>query len=310
MLSKRVTNACAYSAVLLAISVGGSAKSEVIDFNDVSVTKPSYRPDGTTVTGYYFNGPAANAQPGMDPYGDPTQDGTIPSGSPAIELSNSYVPSFDSWSGFAVSNVNDTTDPGYTNQFAAITGVGAGPGVGGNPDNYAVDFGYVDQLNPRDPTQLAMLPNIQIPAGYKIDNFDVTNTTYAALSMEYGDQFAKKFGPGDFFELSVYGTNASGQLLPDSVNFYLANFLNGSSYIIQNWTSVDLSALSGASTLYFNLSSSDVGVFGMNTPGYFALDNVQISRVPEPSTCMLLGIGAVSFVAVQRRHKQYRRSPV
>ncbi|HVU85799.1 MAG TPA: DUF4465 domain-containing protein [Pirellulales bacterium] len=275
------------------IALGQPAAAEVVDFNDISLANanPSYVPGTNIVTGYYFNGPTANSVPSTDPYGDPTLDGTFAVGSPAsIELSNSYVPSSDpssaSWSGFAISNVNDPNDAGYLNQYAAVTGVGAGPGVGGNPDNYAVDFGYLDQkangaqsfnFDPSNPTQLAMLPHVQLPAGYQIQSMDVTNTTYAVMSMLNGDQFAKQFGPGDFFELSVYGTNAAGQVLPNSVNFYLADFLNGASSIVENWTTLDLSSLSAASTLYFNLSSSDVGAFGMNTPGYFALDNVHIA---------------------------------
>ncbi len=123
---------------------------------------------------------------------------------------------------------------------------------------------------------------------------DVTNTTYATLSMLNGDQFAKKFGPGDYFQLNVYGTTATGQLLAP-VNFYLANFLNGSSEIVQNWTKVDLSSLSGATHLYFNLQSSDVGAFGMNTPGYFAMDNVQIAPVPESSAFVLMLVALIAF---------------
>ncbi len=234
-----------------------------------------------------------------------------------MQLSNSYVTSFPSWNGFAISNVNDTTQPGLANQFAAITGVGAGTGVGGAPDNYAVATGHLDltandsqpfAFDPTNPAQLAMLPTMHLPAGYKIESMDVTNTTYAAMSMLHGDQFAKQFGPGDFFELNVYGTNAAGQPLPNSVPFYLANFLNGSSTIIQNWTSLDLSALSGATTLYFNLSSSDVGEFGMNTPGYFALDNVQIQAVPEPASFVLL-ISASTGIGLFARFRRGRTLP-
>ncbi len=289
----RVLRTCFYLATFCVATLPQTALAELIDFNDISLAsgKPSFAADGTTVTGYYSNGPTANAVPGTDLYGDSTLDGTFSSGSPAsIQLSNSYVPSEDSWSGFAISNVDDPTDPDSTNQYAAVTGVGAGLGSGGAPDNYAIGFGYLDaqanfsqpfNFDPTNPTQLAMLPHIQLPSGYKIESMDVTNTTYAAMSILHGDQFAKQFGPGDFFELNVYGTNAAGQPLRNSVPFYLANFLNGSSTIVQNWTPLDLSALSGATTLYFNLSSSDVGEFGMNTPGYFALDNVQIAPTQE-----------------------------
>ena len=69
-----------------------TAQAEAIDFNDISLVgaNPSYAANGTTVTGYYLNGPTANAVPGTDQYGDPTLDGTYLSGSPAaVQLGNS-----------------------------------------------------------------------------------------------------------------------------------------------------------------------------------------------------------------------------
>ena len=103
-----------------------------------------------------------------------------------------------------------------------------------------------------------------------------TNTTYAALSMLDGDQFAKKFGPSDWFLLTITGEDASNNPL-GSVNFYLAR--NGS--IVNTWQSVDLSSLSAAKTLEFNLTSSDTGLYGMNTPAYFAMDDLALSSTGE-----------------------------
>jgi hypothetical protein len=292
-----------------------SVRAEVVDFNDVALPNTQQILPGP-VTGQYYNGPTTNAVPGMDAYGDPTLNGTFGSGSPAVQFSNSYVPSFGSWSGFAVSNVNDTTDPGIANQYAAITGVGAGTGVGGKPDNYGVAYGYLDQtanaiqsfnFDPTNPTQLAMLPHFQLPAGSSISSMQVTNTTYSALSMEFGDTFAKQFGPGDFFKLTAYGTDAAGHVLSATPSIYLANFLTGNGGgIVTSWENFNLSALSGAKTVYFNLSSSDVGQFGMNTPGTFAFDNIVLNSaaVPEPATlvlALLAGIGGAAAVRRSRR---------
>jgi hypothetical protein len=44
-------------------------------------------------------------------------------------------------------------------------------------------------------------------------------------------------------------------------------------------------------SLEFSLNSSDAGVFGMNTPAYFALDD--LNCVPEPATMILLALGGI-----------------
>ena len=157
-------------------------QAETIDFSDLSLTPNSY-----------FDGPAGTI-PATDLYGDDLQSGPINSGSPAaIGLTNDYEDGY--WTGFAYSNVDDTTTAGYMNQFAAYTGAGvAGPG-----STYAIANGYLDQqpsayqdfsFDPTDPTQLGYLPHMEIPSGYGIQSIEVTNSTYAALSMLEGDSFA------------------------------------------------------------------------------------------------------------------------
>jgi hypothetical protein len=192
-------------------------------------------------------------------------------------FNNVYDHVYGSWSGWAYSNVNNTTDPGYGNQYAAY----AGTGVGGS-GNYAV--AYVG-----DPTYGGVLPTVTISAGMQVESAMVTNTTLAALSMGNGDEFAKKFGPSDWFLLTITGEGASNNVL-GSVGVYLAD--NGS--ILNAWKSVDLGSLSAAKKLVFGLISSDTGLYGMNTPAYFAMDNLRLSVVPEPSTFVMLGIGILA----------------
>ena len=61
-------------------------------------------------------------------------------------------------------------------------------------------------------------------------------------------------------------------------------------YVISQWTTVDLSPLGNAASLQFTLASSDTGAFGINTPTYFALDNLALTPVPEPGTLVLIGL--------------------
>ncbi len=233
-----------------------------------------------------------------------------------VEFSNRQS-AFGTWSGFAISNQTDTTTPGYLNPYSSYTGSGAG----GSP-TYAVAYGYLEVqpttfigqsfvFDPNDIAQLNRLPSIYLPANYQAQSVAITNTTYAALAMRDGDGPSKKFGGAsgsdpDFFKVSVYGINASSQVLGSRVDFMLADYRfanNSQDYIVNTWQQLDLSSLAGATSLHFNVSSSDVGNFGMNTPGFFALDNLTLTAVPEPSSVVLVLCAGVGFVCRRSKRK-------
>ncbi len=175
----------------------------------------------------------------------------------------------DYWSsGFAISNVLDTVSAGSGNLYAAYSGKGVD-----TSSNYAV----VHQR--AKVTLFSALPEKPVLAGVY-----VTNTTYAALSMKNGDAFGKKFGgatgnDSDYFILTAKAY-LNGVVKSDSVNFYLADYRfadNSKDYIVKDWKWMSLSALGAVDSVQFILSSSDNGSFGMNTPGFFAIDNLTVS---------------------------------
>ncbi len=183
-----------------------------------------------------------------------------------VELPNFYDPAFASWSGWAISATTDVTTPGYLNQYSAIAGGGAN-----GSSTYAVAYVYGSEVM-----------NLSDDAvGSVVQGIYLTNSTYAYLSMLEGDAFAKKFGgengnDPDFFKVTIR-KYLNGQQGTDSVEFYLADFRftdNSQDYIVNEWTYVDLTSLGNADYLEFSLASSDVGVFGINTPTYFCMDDV------------------------------------
>lgn len=186
--------------------------------------------------------------------------------------SNSYsISNFgDFWSGgFAVSTMKDTVTAGYGNLFSAYAGMGAD-----SSKTYAVAQNRASvNIN---------LPLTPIEYRPRLRSIDITNSTYAALSMKNGDAFAKKFGgatgnDSDFFAVTIKGYTRANVILVDSVVAYLADFRfadNSKDYIAKDWMRVDLTKLRNADSLVFLLSSSDVGQFGMNTPAFFAIDNI------------------------------------
>lgn len=181
-----------------------------------------------------------------------------------------YNTSWDYWaSGFAISNVTDTVATGLDNQYGNVIGSG-----------YAGSSSYA--IGTTGSSTYAL-----IDSGLFVSGIYVTNTAYAYGSMKEGDAFAKQFGgqsgdDEDWFLLTIRGY-ANGTSI-DSVAFYLADYRfsdNSKDYIVDQWTWVDLSPVELADSLTFELSSSDVGDWGMNTPAFFAIDNLIASPKGE-----------------------------
>lgn len=184
------------------------------------------------------------------------------------------------WSGFTYSNTSDTTTAGSDNQYSAITG----SGVNGSA-NYGVS-------NPGfSPSRVDFDTATTVSGAY------FTNTTYAYLSMLNGDTFAKQFEAGDFFTLTVSGLDNADSIV-NSLDISLAEGTN----LLDSWLWTDLSSLGSVYALEFSLSSSDIGSFGMNTPAYFAIDDlISVSAVPVPAAVWLFGSGLLGLVAIARR---------
>jgi hypothetical protein len=206
------------------------------------------------------------------------------------------------WGGWAYSNVQDSTTPGYGNQYAAAAG-GAKDG-----SNYGI--GYVDAFYGTTPGVTFAAPTLVTEAWF-------TNTTYAYMDMLNGSDYSKKFGgdagtDSDWFLLTITGVDAAGRRstltgldsegnpVGTTVLFYLADLRSSNpaeDYILHDWTRADLSGLGAVKSLEFTLTSSDNSDWGMNTPSYFAMD----AMTPEPATLAMLGVGLAAVWARKRK---------
>lgn len=187
-----------------------------------------------------------------------------------FRFENDYNAEWGSWSGFAVSAKTDAATPGYANQYSAITG----KGVAGTP-TYALAY----------PAPLSTVTfNDTVISGLY-----VTNSAYAYWSMKNGDAFSKKFGgetgnDEDWLILTIEGFNSNNKST-GKVEFFLADFgysINSYDYILDSWKWIDLTKLGRISKLEFSLRSTDNGAWGMNTPAYFCIDNLN-HQVPTSS---------------------------
>jgi hypothetical protein len=254
------------------------APAQVVDFEDQGLPPNSFA-----------NG-SANVVP-------PATVSTTPFVSRGASFNNRYDAAFGgTWAGWSVSSMTDVTTPGFANQYSAYR---LPSGGGDGSPTYGVAF--QDVFTP-------VTPAVDLPAGTRPLSVRLTNTTYAALSMRDGDGFAKRFGgptgnDPDFFRLTVRGFDAVGTPT-GAAEFFLADYRfadNSQDYIVSQWTTLDLTLLGVAARLTFALDSTDNGQFGMNTPAYFALDNLTLSPVPEPGALALCGLAVPVLIRRFRR---------
>lgn len=186
-----------------------------------------------------------------------------------IEFKTVYDTNFGGfWSGgFAQSTVRDSVDGSFNNLYGSRSANGA------NGSSTYTIF---------SPSSLAQEITYGVGANdvSAVKGLWVNNTTYAYEIIKNGNQFSRAFGDTtggntgeDFFFITFYDGNG------DSVNFYLADYRFSDSamdYIIKDWTYVDLTLIDKVERM--ELTTSDVGQFGSNTPSYFAVDNIVVER--------------------------------
>lgn len=232
-----------------ALLFGASTQAQIIDFESYSLASESFDNDAGASEFVLSNGAD-------------------------IHFYNDYNPG--GWfTGFAISNTTDVTTPGLPNQYSAWTGGGAdGSTV------YAIRYGGGAITTPA--------------ANVSFDSIKITNTTYAALSMRDGDAIAKQFGSStnaagdddgtngeDYLRMWIIGTSADG-MTSDSIEFYLADYRFSDptqDYIVDEWVNIDFSSFTfDVNSIDFRLESTDNHPqWGMNTPNYFAIDDVAFS---------------------------------
>ena len=185
---------------------------------------------------------------------------------------NSYAYAY----GFYYSTMTATSFADYaTDQYNSCVGHGAEGSA-----TYAV---Y--NVNNYTPKGIEVLGGERVVPGCYL-----TNAACAYWSMMQGDGYAKKFGAGDWFKLTITGLDAAGAVT-GAVDFYLADMREGADGgIVDDWQWVDLSCLGRVARLSFDMSSSDSGQYGMNTPAYFCLDNLGAA---QPGVDPSVGVAAV-----------------
>ena len=234
----------------------------LVDFSDLTLSNATsqtqYAPNGTTVTGYYWNGP--------DPNGTTQRMARLPETvgqftSGGVAFPNTYDNYYGSWSGWAYSNVNDTTTDGWNNQYAAA----------GRRNPWRLRQSAAVRLRARR----HLCRRLARPArtASADDHFARAHRGTQRRHHQYDLRLSfhaqwerllrqSSSASSDWFTLTISGFDANGNLTgTPSISIWPRR------RIVNNWTNVNLTSLGNdVKTLQFDLTSSDNGEYGMNTP--------------------------------------------
>mgnify|MGYP001482884011 CR=1 FL=1 len=180
----------------------------------------------------------------------------------AIRFNNTYNASWGTWSGFACSSLTDSATVGWNNQYSVSAGIGASSSA-----KFGLVYGDGNFVCPAN-----------INGNYAIKSLMVTNSTYAYKDMLNGSDYSKKFSTAgnDWFKVTVTGYLSKAKT--GSVDYYLADFRNGKSFLSKSWVKLDVSALGKVDSVTFSFASCDTGEFGINTPTYACVDDIVLEQ--------------------------------
>lgn len=182
--------------------------------------------------------------------------------SSVFSFDNIYTAAWGSFMGFACSSLTDTITSGYMNQYSPKAGEGAN---GSAQFALAYEDGAVFNCTYKEGYTNNTLKSVMI-----------TNGTYVYNEIRDGGAYSKKFESGDWFKVTF--TGYKGEAETGSVDYYLADFRDGKTYINKEWVEIDLTPLADATTVMITFDSTDKGQFGVNTPKYVFIDNLTIEQ--------------------------------
>lgn len=201
--------------------------------------------------------------------------------------------------GFVVSRFTNMTGADYTNQCSVYNQSG-----GHNDANFIVANGFSVEKESAVSYEKCAKIYLTDKTGYQVVASDpnqpvsgvahygrfnsvwVCNTTYSYLAMKDGNGMAHALKDNNgWFKVVFVAIDKNGKPTGKTVDYYLANFdaskVNESGLdkeIRTGWNKVDLSGLGdNVCTVAIDFKGSDVGDWGLNTPAYVALDDLEIT---------------------------------
>ncbi len=140
--------------------------------------------------------------------------------------------------------------------------------------NFCVHNGYQDDYNSQIYDGKLAWFSFKDGKERVVDHMYVTNTCYFLNSLTYGDGFNQPAGDDTYVKIIAYGYDTNNEAT-GTAEFYL---VNGKDNILTIWKKFDLSSLGKVNKVVFNFEASEdqSGDYGLNSPAYFAYDDVAV----------------------------------
>ena len=203
--------------------------------------------------------------------------------SQVFSITHGSISDYSYWYGFTASN---STDNAYrSNTLLYQYSNMAKGGILLNEDNSIKTNDFGAPVSGKEMPYLVGFPKSEITfntgESYQLIGAYFNLNTYTFYSILYGDGFSRSFTQGDKLTLTVHGIDAEEN--EKTLDIILASFDNGCLNAATGWKYVDLSSLGVVEEIYFTMSSTDSGQWGMNTPAYFCMDKISVKKVAQTS---------------------------
>lgn len=187
----------------------------------------------------------------------------------AIKCEYFYNEDYGYWGGFAHSKVFDTDAKNglFQNQFAAYNSQAA------SGDGFLLY--YYDSYN--EPCDI-IFKSEEDAVRLSSVKLNLTTYTYASITDEDINDYARVFADGDYLKVVFYAVDAFGRTVGEGVECYVVDYRDGKRFVADNWQEFYLPGIL-SNRVRVTIETSDVGEWGANTPLYICMDDLTYTRL-------------------------------
>lgn len=187
----------------------------------------------------------------------------------AIKCEYFFNEEFGYWGGFAHSAMFETDAKKglYENQYAAYNSKAA------SGDGFLLY--YYDSYN--EPCDILFKSEDSVVRLSSV-KLNLTTYTYASITDEDINAFARAFDEDDYLKVVFYAVDAFGRTVGEGAECYVVDYRDGKRFVADNWQEFYLPGIL-SNRVRVTIETSDVGEWGANTPLYICMDDLTYTTI-------------------------------